>query len=86
MKATVQAASRPRGAKIDMDPTAADGPGTFAKRPLINPDLRRRMISEAAYYRAEARHFADGYELEDWLEAEAEVERLIASSSESWQD
>ncbi len=31
------------------------------------------QIAEAAYYKAEARGFAPGYELEDWLEAEQEV-------------
>ena len=31
------------------------------------------MIATAAYYKAEAHGFAPGYELEDWLAAEAEV-------------
>lgn len=36
-----------------------------------------RMIREAAYLKAEARNFAPGVELQDWLEAEKEVrERL----------
>ena len=36
-----------------------------------------RLIQEAAYLRAEARQFAPGVELQDWLEAEKEVlERL----------
>jgi len=30
-------------------------------------------IAAAAYYKAERRGFVPGYELEDWLEAEAEV-------------
>ena len=33
------------------------------------PD-RDAKIAELAYYRAENRDFAPGYELEDWLEAE----------------
>lgn len=35
------------------------------------------MIARAAYYRAERRGFAPGYELEDWLEAEAEVDASL---------
>ena len=35
------------------------------------------MIAEAAYYRAHARGFAPGYELEDWLQAEAKVNRML---------
>ncbi len=31
------------------------------------------MIAEAAYYRAQRRGFAPGHELEDWLEAEAQI-------------
>jgi Protein of unknown function (DUF2934) len=32
-----------------------------------------RMIAEAAYYRAEKRGFAPGYDVEDWIAAEQEV-------------
>jgi hypothetical protein len=35
------------------------------------------MISEAAYLRAERRGFSPGYELDDWLAAEAEVDALL---------
>ena len=41
-----------------------------------DPTRRRAMIAEAAYYRAERRGFEPGHELEDWLEAEAEVARI----------
>ena len=34
---------------------------------------RQKMISEAAYYRAQRRGFAPGRELDDWLAAEAEI-------------
>ena len=33
----------------------------------------RRQIAAAAYYRAQRRGFAPGYEHQDWIEAEAEV-------------
>ena len=35
------------------------------------------MIREAAYLKAEARNFAPGVELNDWLEAEKEVMALL---------
>jgi hypothetical protein len=38
-----------------------------------DPAERHRRISDAAYYRAERRGFAPGYEQEDWLEAEKEI-------------
>ncbi|MFO1401843.1 MAG: DUF2934 domain-containing protein [Steroidobacteraceae bacterium] len=38
---------------------------------------REAMIAEAAYYRAEARGFEAGHELEDWLAAECEIDLLL---------
>jgi hypothetical protein len=38
---------------------------------------RARQIAEAAYYRAQARGFAPGEEIEDWLQAEAEIDRML---------
>jgi hypothetical protein len=37
------------------------------------------MIAEAAYLRAETRGFGSGYELEDWLLAEREVDALLSA-------
>ena len=48
-----------------------------AKAAPAGPD-RVLMVAEAAYFRAERRGFLPGGELEDWLAAEAEVERLLA--------
>ncbi len=41
---------------------------------LIDPERRRALIAEAAYFRAERRGFAPGHEAEDWLAAELEVD------------
>lgn len=43
----------------------------------IDAETRRRMVADAAYYRAEARGFITGYELEDWQAAEAEIDRFL---------
>jgi len=42
---------------------------------VIDPDKVRKMIAEHAYYKAEKRGFAAGHEIEDWLEAEQEVNK-----------
>lgn len=39
----------------------------------LSQEEARRLIAEAAYYRAKQRGFAPGRELEDWFEAESEV-------------
>ena len=44
----------------------------------IGDELRHRMISEAAYQLYAGRGYVDGLELDDWLEAENEVERRLA--------
>ncbi|MGH7107325.1 MAG: DUF2934 domain-containing protein [Acetobacteraceae bacterium] len=44
-----------------------------------DPVQRHVMIAEAAYYRAERRSFEPGHELEDWAQAEAEIQRSLAS-------
>jgi hypothetical protein len=36
------------------------------------PDMTAR-VAECAYYKAERRGFAPGFELDDWLEAEREL-------------
>lgn len=47
-------------------------------RAEITPEELRKLVSEAAYYRAKTRGFAPGHELEDWIQAEAEVMGRIA--------
>ena len=43
----------------------------------IDPDLRYRMISEAAYRRYAERGYEDGYDQDDWLEAEEDVDHFL---------
>lgn len=41
---------------------------------------RQRMVSEAAYYRAQKRGFVPGRELDDWLAAETEIAQCFLES------
>lgn len=45
--------------------------------PPVTAEHRHRLISEAAYYRAEQRGFLGGDPAEDWVEAEAEIDRRL---------
>ena len=38
---------------------------------------RHEMIAVAAYYRAEQRAFEPGHEMEDWLQAERQIEASL---------
>lgn len=50
---------------------------TPSARRSVTLEERYRLIQEAAYYRAEARGFAAGHEIEDWVAAEAEVDAAV---------
>jgi len=58
---------------------SANSPATAPSDAAVADEVRRAMISEAAYLRAEQRGFASGYELEDWLLAEREVDALLSA-------
>jgi hypothetical protein len=66
-------ASEQSGASAQAVPAGdADQSGTIA----ASEDAQRRaMIAEAAYLRAEQRHFEPGHDLEDWLAAESGLAR-----------
>src|SRR5215212_8052836 len=46
-----------------------------------SPEEVRRLIEEAAYYRAKQRGFEPGHELEDWIQAESEVRRRLGANA-----
>lgn len=45
----------------------------------VSPEHRYHMIATAAYFLAEHRGFAGGYEMQDWISAEAEVDAKLKS-------
>jgi Protein of unknown function (DUF2934) len=78
------AVTSPAGTGAATAVTSPAGTPRVRKRPAkapthvtISEDVRRGMIAEGAYLRAERRGFAPGHEEEDWLAAEAEVDALL---------
>jgi len=59
--------------------TAKKGRSEAQPGPALSAQERDRLIAQVAYFRAEKRGFVPGCELQDWIEAEAEVLRLIGS-------
>ena len=45
----------------------------------IEQDLRYRLISEAAYDLYMQRGYCDGYDMDDWLDAEATVDHILVN-------
>lgn len=64
--------ARPR---IRKTPAEAAAPVAAA----VPDELRRQWIAEAAYYLAERRGFCNGSPEADWLQAEADIDRMLAS-------
>ena len=52
----------------------------YMDQPL--PQARHQQIAEAAYRLAEARGFAPGHEMDDWLTAEQEVDARQQATTE----
>ncbi len=51
------------------------------ERRVISSDERRRLISLAAYYRAQRTGFGKTNPVEDWLLAEREIDAMIADGN-----
>ena len=71
----------PKAAPKETPKAARSSAFTGEGRADLSPDELRKLISEAAYYRAKQRGFAPGHELEDWIQAEAEVMRRVGARS-----
>jgi Protein of unknown function (DUF2934) len=56
-------------------PTDAKAGGNSAAK--LSPEEVYRLIQESAYFKAKERGFAPGHEVQDWIEAEAEVRRKL---------
>jgi hypothetical protein len=73
------AAKKERVAAPRKAPRTAKTPNSSSARVELSPDELRKLVSEAAYYRAKQRGFVPGHELEDWIQAEAEVRKRIGA-------
>lgn len=68
-----------RPAVFNPPPPADSGAGEPQPRIAgVDPERRRAMIAEAAYYRAEERGFEPGREFEDWCAAETAIDSSLA--------
>lgn len=79
---TKQSSSAKKGARVPVAArTKALAKRTTAaagdRRSVVDEGARHAMIAEAAYFRAERRGFSEGGALNDWLEAEREITRIL---------
>jgi hypothetical protein len=72
-EAAPAAPKRARKPKAEAATTEVESEMVPAQASVMHHEERLRHISEAAYYLAERRGFAPGFEHDDWVQAEAEV-------------
>lgn len=70
----------------DLDEEGDMGQQHEARSGGVSPEERHAMIAVAAYYLAEARGFAPGREVEDWLRAERAIAELLAAAGDAPSD
>ena len=56
---------------------APDQPFAEGVEDVLSPDLRHRLVSEAAFHHLAERGYADGSELDDWGQAADEVDHTL---------
>jgi hypothetical protein len=78
---TESVTSDPEAGARSSKPAAARGTRRAKQGAAVAPDVRRGMIAEAAYLRAERRGFTPGSEVEDWLAAEREIDALLCGGA-----
>ena len=88
---------RRRTARVDAPPPSAAAADAGSMPPMptsessaaragIKPEERRSRIAVSAYLRAERRGFQPGFEVEDWLSAEQEVDQGLLQGPSQTRD
>jgi len=70
-----QRAAKPAPDTPSMRPGNGQASGNTQAK--LSPEEVYRLIQESAYFKAKERGFAPGNEVQDWIEAEAEVRRRL---------
>lgn len=81
-KTSAVKASKPAAAKKTTEKTAAPAkkpaaPKKTASKMTVTLEQRYKMICDAAYFKAEKRGFSPENETQDWLDAEAEINKML---------
>jgi hypothetical protein len=83
VKAVAKKPAAPKAVVKDVPVTpkkvAAPKKAAPAAKPAMSADQRNNYVEVAAFYIAERRGFAAANPADDWIAAEAEIDRLIAS-------
>lgn len=76
-KPAAKKAAAPKKAAAKAAPAKSAAVGQSNVIPELTPDQRRYYVEVAAYYIAERRGFHGGSVMDDWVQAESEIDRLV---------
>jgi hypothetical protein len=84
-KTSIKTTPRPRASSANRRSAEKQAPPSTDAKPAgqgsrslgITAKERYKMIAHLAYLGAEKRGFAPGHELDDWLQAESEVDQML---------
>lgn len=90
VKETTKAPAKKAAPRATATKLKGNGEATMPKKVVkapstiggITPEQRYRMICDAAYFRAERRGFVGGNAVQDWLDAESEIDELLREMQE----
>ncbi|APZ42326.1 DUF2934 domain-containing protein [Acidihalobacter ferrooxydans] len=80
--ATAKAAKKPAPKATTKPSTGTKKAPTAKKAPVISAEQRYKMIEEAAYYIAEQNGFDNSRNAVYWLEAEAQIDKMLSGKTE----
>ena len=63
--------------RVTVNAPAPEMPLRETSRHTLNADLRHRMISETACYLHVKRENCGGYDMDDWMQAEARIDHRV---------
>jgi len=79
--ADVKTAAKPAVRKAAPKKTSTSVSKATQKATTMSTEERRRLIAEAAYLRAEQRGFIGGDPVQDWMEAEADLDTRLRGTT-----
>jgi len=79
--ADVKTAAKPAVRKAAPKKTSTSASKAMQKATTMSAEERRRLIAEAAYLRAEQRGFIGGDPVQDWMEAEADLDTRLRGTT-----
>lgn len=78
---TTTQAEQKAAAKSKSTPTEKKDENPVATEDAPSGDARDELIRKTAYSFYEARSYVSGYELDDWLKAEMQVDQMLGQKS-----